>query len=123
MPSREQIQTLISYVEQGREVEAIRMFYAEDAQTQENNAPPTVGLAALVEKEARFLESIGGMELSQGVSFIVDGDRAAINWIFEYATPAGQRIHLDEIAYQLWDGDKIVHEHYFYDTASLQRHT
>jgi hypothetical protein len=120
MPSREQVQSLIRYVEQGREVEAIRTFYAEDAQTQENNAPPTIGLAALIEKEARFLASIGGMEVSRGVSFVVDGDRAAINWIFEYTTPDGQRIHMDEIAYQLWSGDKIVHEHYFYDTASLK---
>ena len=120
MPSRERVQTLISYVEQRREVEAIREFYAVDAQTQENNAPPTVGLEALVEKEASFLASLTAMHVAQAVSFVVEGDRAAINWVFEFSYPNGQRIRMDEIAYQLWEGDKIVRERYYYDTASLR---
>jgi len=119
MPSREQVQALISYVEQRREVEAIRAYYAEDAQTQENTAPPTVGLPALIEKEERFLASLVAMHISRATSFVVDGDRAAINWVFEFTAANGQRMHMDEIAYQLWDGDKIVRERYYYDTASL----
>jgi ketosteroid isomerase-like protein len=120
MPSRERVQTLISYVEQRREVEAIREFYAADAQTQENNAPPTVGLAALVEKEERFLASLAAMHVAEAASFVVEGDQVAINWIFEFSYPNGQRMRMDEIAYQLWEGDKIVRERYYYDTALLR---
>jgi SnoaL-like polyketide cyclase len=120
MPSRERVEALISYVEQRREVEALREFYAADAQTHENNALPTVGLAALIEKEAGFLASIAAMHVAQAASFAVDGDRVAINWIFEYTNGQGQRIRMDEIAYQLWDGDRIVRERYYYDTATLR---
>jgi hypothetical protein len=120
MPSRERVQALVDYVEQRREVEALREFYATDAQTHENDAAPTVGLDALVEKEQRFLASVATMHISRAVSFVVEGDRVAINWIFEYTSANGQRIHLDEIAYQQWDGDKIVDERYYYDTATLR---
>ena len=120
MPSRERVQALVTLVEQRREVEALREFYAADAQTHENGAAPTVGLAALIEKEERFLASVTTMHISRAVSFVVEGDRAAINWIFEYTGANGQRIHLDEIAYQQWEGDKIVRERYYYDTATLR---
>jgi len=29
----------------------------------------------------------------------------------------GDRLRMDEIAYQLWRGDQIVHERYFFDPA------
>lgn len=120
MPRREQVEELIRLVEQRRELDAIRAFYAEDAQTRENGAAQTVGLAALLEKEERFLASIQAMHESRAVSFVVDGDRAAINSVFEYTGANGQRFRLDEIAYQEWEGDKIVRERYYYDTASLR---
>ncbi|HME06158.1 MAG TPA: hypothetical protein VKG25_03875 [Bryobacteraceae bacterium] len=34
------------------------------------------------------------------MSHIVDGDRAAIDWIFEFTDPQGVRRRLDEIAAQ-----------------------
>lgn len=43
MPKRERVMALVAMVEQGRFVEAIEEFYAEDATMQENNAPPRGG--------------------------------------------------------------------------------
>src|SRR5262245_18745005 len=117
MPSRERVELLISYVDQRREVEALRTFYAPHAQTHENHAAPTVGQSALIEKEERFLANVATME-SHAASYVVDGDRVAINWVFEYTNAGGQRFRLDEIAYQLWEGDLIVHERYYYDPSS-----
>ena len=51
MPSRERVAALIERVEQGRYVEALQEFYAEDATMQENGNPPRVGLKALVAHE------------------------------------------------------------------------
>jgi hypothetical protein len=51
MPSRERVAALIERVEQGKYVEALQEFYAEDATMQENGNPPRVGLKALVEHE------------------------------------------------------------------------
>ena len=70
MPSRERVQALVTLVEQRREVEALREFYAADAQTHENGAAPTVGLAALIEKEERFLASVATMHISRSPALI-----------------------------------------------------
>jgi ketosteroid isomerase-like protein len=53
------------------------------------------------------------------VSVVVEGNRAVLNWIFDYTTADGRRYRMDEIAVQTWQDGKIVHERYIYDTASL----
>ena len=57
MSIKENVQTLIALAEEGKFMEAIQQFYAEDATMQENNAPPRVGLAALLENERSLLGS------------------------------------------------------------------
>ena len=120
MPIEQHVRELISLVEQGRFLEAIQEFYAEDASMQENNEPPRVGLPALLEREKQFLKSIRGMHVHRADSFLVDGNRAAINWIFEITDGEGKRRRLDEVAYQLWRDNKIVRERFYYDPAQRQ---
>ncbi len=116
----ENVRELISLVEAGRFIEAIREFYAEDASMQENNEPPRVGLAALLAREQEFLNSIRKMHVHKAESFLVDGNRAAIHWIFEITDGQGKRRRLDEVAYQLWQDGKISRERFYYDPAQRQ---
>lgn len=118
MSTKENVQELISLVEQGKFLDAIQQFYAEDATMQENNAPPRCGLPTLLENERRFLSSIKEIN-SRVESFLVDGDRAAINWVFHVTNLKGQKLVLDEIAYQLWKNGKIVRERFYYDPAQM----
>jgi len=118
MSTRENVQRLILLVENGKFLEAIQEFYAEDATMQENNAPARCGLATLLENERRFLGSINGIK-SKVESFLVDGNRAAINWVFEITNVKGQKLTLDEVAYQLWENGKIVRERFYYDPAQM----
>jgi len=107
-------------VERGKFLEAIQEFYAEEATMQENNDPPRVGIAALLEREKQFLNSIREIRLHKVDSFLVDGDRAAINWIFETTDREGKKRRLDEVAYQLWRDGKIIRERFYYDPAQRQ---
>jgi hypothetical protein len=116
----ERVKALISLVDQGKFLEAIQEFYAEDASMQENNEPPRIGLPALLEREKQFLKSIRGMHVHKADSFVVEGNRAAINWIFEITDGEGKRRRLDEVAYQLWQGDKITRERFYYDPVQRQ---
>jgi hypothetical protein len=118
MSIKENVQTLIALAEEGKFMEAIQQFYAEDATMQENNAPPRVGLAALLENERRFLASIKGIT-SKVDSLVADGNRAAINWTFEITNLKGQKTTLNEIAYQLWQDGKIIREKFYYDPSQL----
>jgi hypothetical protein len=121
MGIRENVTELIALVEQGRFLEAIERFYAEDASMQENLDPPRLGLGALLENERQVLAARPGIHIERVGSFLADGDRAAINWIFEYSDPSGRTIQLDEIAYQEWSNGKIIRERFYYDPAQRQR--
>ncbi len=120
MDVHEKVKNLIALVEEGRFLEAIEKFYAEGASMQENNDPPRVGLPALLERERQFLNSIRGMHVHRAESSVVEGNRAAIHWIFEVTDGQGKRRRLDEVAYQLWDDGKIVRERFYYDPAQRQ---
>ena len=116
MSTQEKVKQLISMAVAGQFLQAIEKFYSDGASMQENNGPPRLGLTALLENERRALAFMSQLRTT-AVSHVVEGDRAAINWIFEFTDPQGNRRRLDEIAYQLWRDGKIVEERFFYDPA------
>ena len=116
MSTQENVKQLIAMAVDGKFLEAIEKFYSDGASMQENNGPPRVGLTALLENERRALTYMSQLRTT-AVSQVVEGDRAAINWIFEFTDPQGNRRRLEEIAYQLWREGKIVEERFFYDPA------
>jgi ketosteroid isomerase-like protein len=120
MSIRNSVERLIQYVGAGDYLTAIETFYAPDATMQENNQAPRVGLPALLENERRMMQNFKQIHQSAAISYIVDGDRVAINWVFDITLQDGSRFPLDEIAYQQWRNDKIVQERFFYDPAQVQ---
>ena len=118
MPTKTRVQELVSHVEQGRILEAIEQFYADDVVMQEANGAATVGKAANLERERAFFDSITDAR-TEALSVTVDGDHAAINWLFEFTGADGKRYRMNQVALQRWQGDRIVHERFFYDSASL----
>jgi ketosteroid isomerase-like protein len=100
---------------QGKYVEAIREFYTEDASMQENQEPARKGMQSLVAGEEKALAAFKEIRTLAAKSFLIDGDRVAINWLFEIVAHDGRSFRQDEIAWQLWHGDKIVEEQFYYD--------
>ena len=84
MPTRERVQALIDLVEGGRYVEAIEAFYHEDASMQENLDPPRRGRVTLVTGERRVIEAHHSIRTRPVHTFMVEGDRAVINWVFDF---------------------------------------
>jgi ketosteroid isomerase-like protein len=116
MPSRAVVEQFIRTIERGQFLEALSQFYAEDMTAQENGEPPRVGRAAQLANETAALKRMR-FDLIKAVSFLVDGDRVAIHYHFEMTTVAGDRLRMEEVAYQLWRDERIVSERYFYDPA------
>ena len=52
-----------------------------------------------------------------GSASVVEGDRVAINWVFEFVYKSGKTGRFDEVALQEWRGDKIFRERFFYDPS------
>jgi ketosteroid isomerase-like protein len=116
MPSRAVVEQFIATIERGEFLEALSQFYAEDMTAQENTQPPRVGRAAQFANEEAALKRMR-FDLIKVASFLVDGERVALNYTFEMTAVSGERLRMDEIAYQVWRGDRIISERYFYDPA------
>ncbi|MES1179077.1 MAG: hypothetical protein ABUL62_32485 [Myxococcales bacterium] len=97
-------------------VEAIPIFYAEAMTARENQESPRLGRRAQVENETQALKRMRFHRM-RAVSFAVDGDNVAIHWDAGMTLTDGREIALEEIAYQTWQGDRILAERYFYDPA------
>ncbi len=118
MPSAEVLERFIAQVESNDHVGAIEQFYAPNASMQENEMPPRIGRDALVLSERQALARVRSVR-SKCVRVFVDADHVVIRWVFEFEGLDGARTRMDELAYQRWEGDRIVEEKFFYDPRQL----
>src|SRR4051812_18926344 len=86
--TKQNVLGLIALVENGRMLDAMTAYYAADVAMQENVSPPTVGFAENYAREAAFYGSLQALKFNL-VSYLVEGDHAVINWVFDYTTADG----------------------------------
>jgi len=120
MPSTTTLQAFIARVQSNAHAQAIEEFYAEDASMQENGAPPRRGRDALVRNELAVLARARSLTSACVHPVFVNGDRVVIRWIFNFDWLDGTHTRIEELAYQRWDGERIVEEQFFYDPAQLR---
>lgn len=121
MPDRARVEAMVSLATQQKFVEAIHEFYAENATTQENAHPPITGIPAILEHEQMFMAMVGEIHAFEAATVVVEGNHAVINWTLDFTDKQGKRHQLDELAFQTWEGDKIVHERFYYDMSAPER--
>jgi SnoaL-like domain len=121
MPSRETVDAFVAQVAAGDHVGAIRDWYLEDAWMRENQGEPRRGRETLMAQEAGMLAHASSVETELMAPPFVDGDRVAIRWRFTFAFKAGGGFTMEEVAWQMWRGDKIAEETFFYDPAQRGR--
>jgi hypothetical protein len=120
-PSPEVLERFIARVESNDHVGAIRDFYAPDATMRENQQPPRAGREALMAREAQVLEQAASVRSSCVRPVFVSDDRVVIRWVFEFEWKTGKSMRMEELAYQRWEGERIVEEQFFYDPAQRVR--
>jgi hypothetical protein len=120
MPNRAVVEAFIATVVGGRHAEAIEDFYAEDASMQENHNPPRVGRDVLVAHERAALARMKAIVTHPVERWLLDGERVVINWRFDITGQDGVTRRMDELSIQLWDGDKVVREQFYYDPGSVK---
>ena len=119
MPSPETLERFIARVEANDHVRAIEEFYAEDASMQENQKPPRRGRATLMEAEAKVLARAASVSSRCVRPVFRDGDHVVVRWQFRFDWRDGGVTEIEELAWQLWEGERIVEERFFYDPAQL----
>ena len=86
---------------------------------QENQAAPRVGRENHAANERRVLAKAKTLISKCVRPVFVNGDRVVIRWIFHFGWLDGTVTHMEELAYQRWEGERIVEETFFYDPAQL----
>ena len=119
MPSTDTLERFIARVESGAHAEAIAEFYLEHAQMRENQSAPRVGRALLVAHEEAVLRRARSVDSTCARPVLVSGDIVVVRWNFRFQWQDGTATHMEELAYQRWDGERIAEEQFFYDPAQL----
>lgn len=114
----EQEKALNQVVLEGRILDAIDQFYAEDVVMQENTAAGTVGKAANREREIQFLDSIEQFHGAQLLGSAAHGDRSYSEWLLDITFKGGVRVKLEQVAARRWRNGQIVHERFYYNASN-----
>jgi hypothetical protein len=117
MPSPETLERFIARVEQNAHAEAVEEFYAENSSMRENQSEPRVGREFHVANERKVLARAKSVRSECVRPVFVHGSNVVIRWIFEFEWLDGTVTHMEELAYQRWEGERIAEEQFFYDPA------
>ena len=120
MPTVETLERFIALVEQNAHIEAVEGFYTTDASMQENQSAPRIGRDSHVANERRVLARAKTLMSRCVRPVFVSGDKVVIRWIFRFEWLDGTVTHMEELAYQRWEGERIAEETFFYDPAQLE---
>jgi len=119
MPTQEIVEQFIIRVEENKHDKAIEEYYTIDASMQENESEPRVGRDLLVENERKILSRVKLMKSRCIRPVFINGDNVIIRWFFEFEWLDGTITKIEEIAYQRWQGEKILEEKFFYDPEQM----
>ncbi len=117
MPNTKTLERFIARVEANAHAEACEEFYTENSTMQENQAAPRIGREAHVDSERKVLARAKSVRSKCVRPVFVSGDRVVIRWIFDFEWLDGTVTHMEELAYQRWEGERIAEETFFYDPA------
>ncbi len=111
---QDRLEDLFSYIREGRILDAIKEFYAEDTVMQENDQPPTVGRAANLKREQAFINSVKEWKrfdvTAKGVGEDVTFYETVMDWIATDGTP----VHVEQVVVAKWRDGRIIHERYYH---------
>ena len=117
MPTTETLERFIARVEQNAHAEACEEFYAENSSMQENQFTPRVGRDLHVANERKVFARAKSVTSKCIRPVFVSGDTVVIRWVFHFEWIDGSVTHMEELAYQRWEGGRIAEETFFYDPA------
>ena len=117
MPSLDTLERFIARVEANAHVEAVEEFYTADSSMRENFEAPRVGRDKHADNERRVMARAKSLTSQCVRPVFVSGDKVVIRWIFHFEWHDGTVTHMEELAYQRWEGERIAEEQFFYDPS------
>ncbi len=106
---------LLDYVRQGRIIDAMRDFYAEDTVMQENLSEPTRGRGANIVREQAFVDSVAEWTGFEVTALAGDGDVTFYESTLSFVPKGGAPVSITQVAVQRWRDGRIVHERFYHN--------
>ena len=114
MNIKQQTQKMDAIVAQGAIVDAVKEFFADNANTSDYGDGGTTGKAEMISKMEGFADAIAKVNGITHHHTIVDGNVSASEFTFDFDMKDGSKIYWHEIIRRIWnDEGKVVHEEYF----------
>ena len=112
---QDRLEDLFSYIREGRILEAINEFYAEDAVMQENDQLPTVGREANLEREKQFLSTVKEWQRFDVTAKGIGEDATLYETVMDWVTTDGTPVHVEQVVVAKWQHGKIIHERFYHN--------
>jgi len=112
---QDRLEDLFAYIRQGRILDAINEFYAEDVVMQENSQPPTVGREANLEREKQFLSTVKEWQRFEVTAKGVGDDVTFYETVMDWVTTEGTPVHVGQVVVAKWQDGKIIQERYYHN--------
>jgi len=110
------IHELLDSIRNGRIMEAMREFYADDVVMTEPTYGATEGLAANLDREQKFVDSVAQFKGFEAPVVAIEGDTSVYENVMDWTGTDGKDYHVEQVVIARWNGDgKIVHERFYYD--------
>ena len=114
MSNEVRINQLLDYIRDGRIMDAMHEFYAEDVVMEEPAYGKTVGLEANLKREQKFIDGVAEFKKFEATPSIGE-DYSSYENVMEWKTTDGQDVRIEQVAVQYWQNGKIVHERFYYN--------
>ncbi len=113
----QRLQGLLTSIQQGKIMDAMKEFYDTDTVMQDNANPPTKGLAANMEREKQFLAGVKEWKGFQVLASGVGDDVTFYEGVMDFIATNGQPVHMEQVSVAKWKNGKIVSERFYYDSG------
>ncbi|MGB0911099.1 MAG: hypothetical protein ACPGYT_12120 [Nitrospirales bacterium] len=109
------LEDLLSYIREGRILDAMSEFYAEGVVMQENSLSPTVGREANLEREKQFLSTVKDWKRFDVIAKSVGEDVTFYETVMDWTTTDGTAVHVEQVVVAKWLNNKIINERYYHN--------
>ena len=109
------IHELLDYIRNGKIMDAMKEFYAEDVVMTEPAYGETVGLAANLEREQKFVDSVKAFKNFEAKKVGVGDGVSFYENVMDWVDIDGAEIHVEQAVVAQWKDGKITHERFYYN--------
>lgn len=109
------LEDLFDYIRNGRIMDAMNEFYADDVIMTEPAYGDTAGLAANLQREQQFVDSVKEFKNFEVTAQGVGDDVTFYENVMDWINTDGQAVHVEQLVVARWKDGKIVHERFYYN--------